>query len=78
LHSLKLGPVTSVQESFVSGDSPTNVNQQPWEIAQDPDPNAQKELGADSMAGTVFKVKLNVRFAISSSEPAVTEASVSR
>jgi uncharacterized protein len=78
LHSLKLGPVTSVSETFVSSDNPTNVNQQPWEIAQDPDPSALKELSADSMAGTPFRVKLSVRFAIASSEPTVTEASVKR
>jgi uncharacterized protein YggE len=78
LHGVKLGPVTSVNETFVSSDSPTNVNQQPWELTQDTDPNSLKELSADSMAGTAFRVKLNVRFAIASSEPTVTEASVKR
>jgi hypothetical protein len=67
LHSAKLGPVQSVQESFVSSDNTTQVNRQPWEL-QDPDITPPGEINTENMSGAVFQVRLLVRFGIDSGE----------
>jgi uncharacterized protein YggE len=68
LHELKLGPVLSVQETFVSGDNPNNNNnRQPWED-ESSDAAPHGEIGSDSMNSAVFQVKLGVRFEIEGSD----------
>ena len=72
LHSVKLGAVRSVQESFVSSDNTAQVNRQPWEV-QDPDVTPPGEINTENMSGAVFQVRLMVQFALDSGEKAAAE-----
>lgn len=75
LNSLKLGAVSSVQETTVSGDYNNSIRAtQPWETIPDPDSTPRGEITTDSMSGASFRVVLSVRFAIETAEKMAAQA----
>jgi uncharacterized protein len=73
LHSVKLGNVTAIQETFVSGELPSAAaNQYPYYYYQpqtnDSSEDTRGEVPSDTLSGIPFQVRLNVRFAIAPAE----------
>lgn len=67
LHNVKLGPVTSVQEVYVSGDDNSGRHSNPYQqygVSTEALELPRGEVTAETLSGTAFRVKLLVRFSI--------------